>query len=220
MGRKTIDDAMKEIEARCEKVMISVIEELRYETENLFYDAVNEFYADYKPRRYSRTYSTFLAADFVDWAMPGRKTPQQIWYDEIPDNSTGRIRAKVGRGKGKIEKVKDGVYQTTICIDPSFIPGEPYRARKGKEWVFDRTWNQGIHGVTKYKPSEESTGRGKYSREMTPFAKKPREYGVKVPRKMKRSPDELMRGWFNSRINNQKKFNETLVRAIIREFYS
>jgi len=41
---------------------------------------------------------------------------------------------------------RGSVYESGIYVDPMFIPGKPYRA--DVDWVFDRTFSQGIHGFT------------------------------------------------------------------------
>ena len=38
------------------------------------------------------------------------------------------------------------IYYTGIHVGPSFIKGNPYRA--DKDWVFWRTYNKGIHGIS------------------------------------------------------------------------
>lgn len=40
--------------------------------------------------------------------------------------------------------VGDDAYEAGINVDPANIPGNPYRAKK--EWVFPRTFEEGIHG--------------------------------------------------------------------------
>ena len=205
MGRKSIDDAMKEIEARCKKVAKSVVEEVQFEIQNKYLEVINIFYDNYWPRMYNRTYRTFQAADFVEWVIAGRRqVKNQIWYDEIPNNAGG-VRAKIGRKDLPVKKMGDYKYKAMVVIDSSFIPGNPYRAKEGKDWVFGRTWQLGIHGFARHDNTDYVKDR---------LGKK-----AVVPRRMKHPPEELMQ-WRVNKLLTKKNLDSLYSAALIREFYS
>ncbi len=92
-------------------------------------------------------------------------------------------------------------YFSGINIDPSFINGKPYRADTG--WVFERTFEKGIHGINRN----------------TVINRNKKRYGddvwkVKhIPKNMKPAPKQLMDKEFKRitrKSNLDRMFNEQL----------
>lgn len=98
--------------------------ELNYMIEEIYERAIDAFYDSYNPKYYDRTLSTYKASDL--WENP---TKQQ---NPIP------------MGEGFIAGIE---------VSSDNIPGHPYnKSPKDKpnktEWVFNRTYVKGIHGVS------------------------------------------------------------------------
>ena len=91
--------------------------EVLWTIENMYETAIEAFYNDYTPLYYQRTGST--------------------WY--------GSSGAETLFSSQNIKRVGENIWDVGIEVDPSFIPGEPYRANT--DWVFARTFNKGIHGI-------------------------------------------------------------------------
>lgn len=101
-----------------------------------------------------------------------------------------------------IKQVKGG-YKVGIHVSADNIPGNPYNA-KNKEWVFNRTFTQGIHGYTKEELQEWETkahekGKGFSWRFIA---------GQQEP--MKPSPKKIMDDWF-------KDFRKTGIAPIVEK---
>lgn len=95
--------------------------EVSEEIKRSFVSAVRDFYAAYKPLSYSRTYSTYEASSSAS-GIPSYKR-------------TGECSCEAG-----------------IVVDSKYM-GEPYHKNHGWDpsasFIFDRTWNKGIHGFNK-----------------------------------------------------------------------
>ena len=127
-----------------EKLFDDAVEEMAHEIvwriENIYETAIDRFYADYNPLYYDRTYSTYLASSGYENLFSSR-------------NVYG-----------------NGHYWTAqIMVNPNYIPGNPYNA-KSKQWVFNRTFSGGIHGIntgkqwgtsSKFKEKQYQRVRGK-----------------------------------------------------------
>lgn len=90
------------------------------EIEKAYESQITRFYNDYTPILYKRTNSTW-------WASSGYRN-YESWSTYLGDLQ----------------------YQAGINIDPANIQsnrGDPYRA--DTDWVFNRTWHLGIHGINK-----------------------------------------------------------------------
>jgi len=102
-------------------------EEMYRQIEGLYESAIDMFYADYDPLWYRRTYATYEASSGAGF------------------DYTGNV---INMGNH---------WSAGIQIDPSFISGEPYKRANGKgadkSWVFNRTFNKGIHGISTGKKS-------------------------------------------------------------------
>lgn len=93
--------------------------EVLWQIESFYESAIERFYDDYDPLYYDRTGMSMYGSSGYP---QGNElfSPQNIY--------------------------KNGdMWTAGITIDPSYIPGNPYRANKG--WVFERTFWKGIHGI-------------------------------------------------------------------------
>lgn len=103
-------------------------EEVHFRIEQHYERVIELFYQDYKPRRYKRTYSTYLASS-------GYRDP-----------NTGSLAAL----SGNIKQV--GKYwQSGIRVSGANIPGNPYYSISthkpyDKMKVFENTFVRGMHG--------------------------------------------------------------------------
>ena len=118
MGRKTNikDRILKDMEKNVNYAIVNAANEISFQIESAFENAISLFYSNYDPIVYNRTYSTFLASSGYEDPFSSENVylSGNLWFAGIT----------VG--------------------DPN-IPGDPYRA--SKDWVFDRTFNKGIHGI-------------------------------------------------------------------------
>lgn len=123
-SNKIID--VDEIKKRLDAAIQVVGEEIGRDIQIAYDRAIESFYNDYSPVWYDRTYSTYLASSYVGGGKPYYK-------------KTGNMSCEAG-----------------ITVDSSFM-GEPYNvgnhgwAKNGKataSFIFDRTFNKGIHGFT------------------------------------------------------------------------
>ena len=97
--------------------------ELNYIIEIMYGNVIDAFYNSYEPKYYKRTFSTYYGSNLYD-------------NDNINNPS------KVGND-----------FIAGIEVTSDNIPGHPYnRSKKDKpnktEWVFNRTYQLGIHGTT------------------------------------------------------------------------
>lgn len=135
MAKKKYD--MSDLEG-LEKLFNDAVEEMAHEIvwkiENIYETAIDKFYADYNPLYYDRTYSTYLASSGYDNLF----TPRNVYGN--------------------------GHYWTAqIMINSNYIPGNPYHA-KNKDWVFNRTFSGGIHGINTGKQWGTNSKVRKYQR--------------------------------------------------------
>ena len=131
-------------------------EEVLWEIENAYENAIDMFYADYDPLWYYRTYSSYY----------GSSGSQDLFSSENYNFA-------------------NDIYNVGINVDSSYIPGEPYKAHRrkngaDKDWVFRRTFLQGIHGINarqmfgKKKDKEYRRGLGKLKHTTYQVSLKPR----------------------------------------------
>lgn len=120
MGRNDIE-LPSEFKRRINKTVKHIKEEASLQVakdiKHMYNSAIKDFYADYRPRSYNRTFSAFIADNL-------RGTDD---YSKI------------------IEQHDDG-FTVAFSVGDGFISGNPYRAKK--DWVFNRTFVEGIHGWT------------------------------------------------------------------------
>lgn len=94
----------------------------------LYANVIVGFYKNYDPVRYHRTFSTFAAG------LEGRyNNPNSYVLDPKPRVDIKRINGGEGR-------------EIKMHISPEYM-GDPYRAPT--DWVFDRTYVEGIHGFAR-----------------------------------------------------------------------
>lgn len=106
----------------------------------------------------------------------------------------------------------DNDYITGINVDPSFINGNPYRAEK--DWVFDRTFNKGIHGFFRweYRQWANKQLRALNRKYLMSKAKKQRlkEYFTKT---MNRAPKKYRKGVKTSFVYTTGNINSTSLKT-------
>lgn len=127
-----VDKIKKRLDAAIQIVGMEVGEEIQ----NAYVTAIQLFYGEYGPASYDRTFSTFKASSAYGGKPPYKKT--------------GEMMCEAG-----------------IKVDPSLM-GEPYNvgnhgwAGKGiatASFIFDRTFNKGIHGFTIGEVRKHNKGR-------------------------------------------------------------
>lgn len=141
--------------------------ELSFEIETAYEHAIDRFYNDYPDEdlvSYDRTYSTYEASN--------RYNDKSYGYAIKRNTKTNEL-----------------FYFAGIEVNSNFIKGEPYDYPT--DYVFERTYNEGIHGLT---PEEVQSFRPGSS-----WSKDP----------MKPSPRELMREDF-AKIANDKHIDKIL----------
>ena len=123
----------REIKKKLNVALKKAANDVAVEMQKDFNLSMNQFYYDYKPRRYKRTHSTFLASSGND--------------------SAGHFADPSSMVSGG-----DGTYTVELIVDGSRIPEGAYPSKTGlkKEGgpgisaaeIFSRVWDQGIHGFT------------------------------------------------------------------------
>lgn len=165
-----------EIRKMLNKITKEMAEELTAAIENAYESAIAAFYYHYTPVEYDRTYSTFLASDHYngynnvlkasfDAGNAGIKLDDRMIHrlahaDDmiLPGSSNslyGRAMPVNHRKRIKVQRSGRG-YIAGITVSANNIPGNPYYDHWGMnrgevmdtEWVFDRTFERGIHGFT------------------------------------------------------------------------
>ncbi len=134
----------------------------------------------------------------------------QMFYDDYEPNSYNRtLNTFFGSDGTSLDKmindIKNG-YIVGIAVSSDNIPGDPYSA--DKDWVFDRTYYEGIHGFT---PTEYKDWSNRDT------VSQPMANASKIPTQMKPSPSVLMNKWFN---NYKKKDVKNIVNSCINESLS
>lgn len=111
------------------------IEDMRLDIEDKVNMAMIEMAAD-------MTYAIESAYESVIQSFYDDYNPR--WYRRT--YSTYEASNKINNPFG-FSPISDG-FESGIIVDSANIPGNPYRA--DKDWVFDRTFGQGIHGFFKW----------------------------------------------------------------------
>ena len=96
--------------------------DLNYKLAEAYNLSIDAFYADYEPRYYDRTASLYKGSNLTNHGLISGFNKKNIQNPIEHKNS----------------------YIAEIQISPKFIPGNPYRA--DKDWVFERSFVDGIHG--------------------------------------------------------------------------
>lgn len=102
---------------------------LNYRLEKKWEQFIDEFYESYEPSLYDRTGSTYEASNMYDKNLPELKNNRLAWKWK------------------SINPTKNNSIIAGIEIDYKNIGDNPYKA--DLEWVFNRTFEEGIHGYTK-----------------------------------------------------------------------
>lgn len=135
MAKSNLERAvMKKVEKGLKKALEETAEDILFEIEKAYEDTVDDFYDDYDPRWYKRTHSTYLASS---------------GYDDLYNDKN-------------FHRIGEDDYRVGINVSSGNIPGNPYRSKwrpeeggqkkqVDKEWVFRRTFDEGIHGKTSTK---------------------------------------------------------------------
>lgn len=118
MSLKTLE---KNIDRIAEEIADKMAYEIGYKIENAYEHIIDEFYSDYEPKYYDRTFSLYTASsaygDYSRLIVSKKKKDSQISY-------------KVG-----------------IYVSSDNILDNPYI--DDKDWVFNRAFKEGIHGFSK-----------------------------------------------------------------------
>ena len=135
---KQLEALLDQITDVARKATEQIAEEVATRIEIAYERCIEEFYNDYpNPMYYDRTFSTYYASPaFGDF----RYGDEAHGFGVMWKKKNNQI----------IKKNKKG-YLAGIVVDPKNIPGNPYDGRKPKaftSWVFTRTFEQGIHGLT------------------------------------------------------------------------
>ena len=131
LGKKSaLDLILRDVKKKQKKALKRTAKRVTAEIQKQFNKTVETFYDDYDPQFYIRTYSTY----FLSNNFGGTRNPSSNIKDPTP--------------------TEEG-YLAGIDVGPEFINGEPYKDKLGKDYITDRTWNQGIHGT------EAIKGKGK-----------------------------------------------------------
>lgn len=114
---------MKDVKKRYNNLIKRFAEEVSFQIESAYESVISQFYADYGPNNGDPWYYKRTFSTYQ--ASNGADNP----YSPI-----------------NVQHFGDS-YFAGIGISASNIPGNPYKIYKG--WVFDRTFYQGIHGITR-----------------------------------------------------------------------
>lgn len=124
-GKDPLEEIKAEIEKRSRKAAEEVASEVTFQVELAYEKAISKFYNDYDPERYERTLSTIKASNRWD---------DIFGYTPTKD----RFIAGIEVGSENIPNIFEG---------PDDEEGhQPYR--DPTDWVFERTYEKGIHGYT------------------------------------------------------------------------
>lgn len=213
------------------KITKEMAEELTAAIESAYESAIAAFYYHYTPKKYDRTYSSFLASDHyngynnvlresLNAESPNIRLDDRLLYrvehsmDMVLSGSSNSLYGKAmpvnHRKRIKVQRSGRG-YIAGISVSASNIPGSPYYNHWGEnrgaamdtEWVFERTFERGIHGFT--------------SKEIPSFLHGfEKENGVLkirdwVPRVMHPTPYHRMRVAFN-KLTSKKALNNMVTR--------
>lgn len=165
----------KEINDIFNQAINDTAEDILVEVEQAYENVIETFYKSYPTKR-KRTYSLYKASSGYENLF----TPNNMYYE-------------------------NGIPIIGIDVHSSFIPGTPYRADvNGNEWVFDRSFEQGIHGFTEaevkiWTKKNHINRHGEKSKFLKP---------KKIPTQMSPAPRKLMDDKFYKEISNQKHLDD------------
>ena len=132
-GRKTNEQKMKELDTAVRKGIEEGLKEVLYQFNNIYTRSIDRFYKDYEPHRYDRTFTTYAGSDLAD--MWGLSAVSQNTYRPFMKN---------------IRQIGKNTYYGAMNIDYSYIyentGRNPYNSPL--DYVFERTFVEGIHGMT------------------------------------------------------------------------
>lgn len=171
---------IKDIKKKYNKALQDFAEDVALNIEKAYESAIDAFYADYNPLWYDRTYSSYMGSSAGTFGIFDPMNFQQ------GDNS----------------------YTVGTTISPEFIHGKPYRA--DTDWVFERTFVKGIHGINNRRETN-------YNRTKLHKSKSKGVVGIEIQsrniKNMHPTPKVLMDKEFKKitgKRNMSKMFNETM----------
>ena len=150
----------------------------------IYSTAIDNFYSDYSPVLYQRTRS-LKAATF---GVGGRST----YYKQLAQME----------------------YEAGINVGSEYIPGEPYEKDPPHGWnlskwiIFDRAYNEGIHGFSAYdlklynKNRKKNEGR-LYYKTVPPKSSPPAKEVQREYKKLKKEGERILRQEINSAFGGQ-----------------
>lgn len=121
-------EVLKKTSKMMDVMLNRAAEYMKEEFAFLYASVIVAFYEDYSPRTYERTFSTFTAG------LEGRYSDPNS-YTANPQPRVAVRSIDVGQGR-----------EIKMHISSEYI-GSPYRA--AADWVFDRTYVEGIHGFSR-----------------------------------------------------------------------
>lgn len=181
MGRriKVPDNIQKRIDKAIHKSLEECAKKMAEDCKEEYVSVIKDFYADYpSPRSYHRSLESKFANILRDDNYDYKKITTFIDDDKV---------------------------QIKFKISHEFIEGKPYRA--DTEWVFDRTYYEGIHGWTPEEVDEYTAGAnyayyrdvyintGEKRKKVTRFYVNHMLYWYNVPKPMSPPPHERLRKW-------------------------
>ena len=177
-----------DIEQKYDKALHEMASEMTFQIEKAYETAISKFYNEYTPKVYDRTGSTLKASDRWD---------DIFGYD-----------------------VKGDIFETGINVGAENIPfidgHPPYRAPKGTAWVFQRTYEEGIHGYFKVEAQDSIK---KIMRTHVLSKRRKHKYAsiIESAPPLKSKPEKIMEKLFK-RISSDKYMN-TISKEILDEVF-
>lgn len=174
MGRKAVtlpDSFLKKIDKATTAILNKCAKKMATDCKEQYRSVIRLFYSGYpKPHSYDRTLETLNANNIRENNFDYKKITTRI--------SPTAIRV-------------------VFSIGTEFIKGKPYRA--DTDWVFNRTFKEGIHGWTPEEVADYTGGSnyGYYGKDGR-FYMNRMMYWYDVPQPMSPTPYELMDSWYKN----------------------
>lgn len=154
-GRKTNEEVGAEIQAAIERAIDAGIDELGYRLEIAYGQCIDKFYSNYEPHYYDRTYSLYSGSNTWDNPLKNKK--------------------KIGKNRYYIA-IYVGAENVIPNINSNNLPYDDISYRDGVDFVFDRSFEQGIHGMTPEEAKRAGLSWHKKPDNPTPKRRMDKEY--------------------------------------------
>ena len=139
VGRKSNQQLSAEIDKAVRQGIINGLNHVAYQLGEAYGKAIDRFYHNYTPHYYDRTYSTYMASDLSDmwgWNTGGTGFIGESQYFK------------------NVRQLSKNRYYVALNVDYRNIGPNPYN--EPLDYVFERTYVEGIHGMT----PEEAARKG------------------------------------------------------------